>query len=98
MISEPRDRNKPRTKVSFRYDPLGRRISKTSQQLLQGRPSGNAVTTRFVWEGYRLLQEIHDVMETDGHRIVTAPFDGPFGRTFTFADPDGYHVTLHDRA
>ncbi|WP_306471873.1 hypothetical protein [Streptomyces sp. st140] len=22
----------------------------------------------------------------------------PFGRTFTFADPDGYHVTLHDRA
>lgn len=52
VISEPRDRNKPRTKVSFRYDPLGRRISKTSQQLLQGRPSGNAVTTRFVWEGY----------------------------------------------
>jgi len=46
--------------VSFRYDPLGRRISKTSQQLLQGRPSDRAVTTRFVWEGYRLLQEIHD--------------------------------------
>ncbi len=46
--------------MSFRYDPLGRRNSKTSQQLLQGRPSGNAVTTRFVWEGYRLLQEIHD--------------------------------------
>ncbi|MGD0377151.1 MAG: VOC family protein, partial [Streptosporangiaceae bacterium] len=22
---------------------------------------------------------------------------GPFGRTFTFADPDGYQVTLHDR-
>ena len=60
VLSEPRDRNKPRTKVSFRYDPLGRRISKTSQQLLQGRPSGNTVTTRFVWEGYRLLQEIHD--------------------------------------
>lgn len=24
--------------------------------------------------------------------------DGPFGRTFTFADTDGYQVTLHDRA
>ncbi|MCW1834855.1 hypothetical protein OLZ33_23170, partial [Pantoea ananatis] len=60
VTSEPRDRNKPRTKVSFRYDPLGRRISKTRQQLLQGRPSGKAITTRFVWEGYRLLQEIHD--------------------------------------
>ena len=31
-------------------------------------------------------------------RIVSAPIDGPFGRTFTFADPDGYQVTLHDRA
>ncbi|WP_455819462.1 RHS repeat-associated core domain-containing protein [Pseudomonas cerasi] len=60
VLTGPRDRNKPRTKVSFRYDPLGRRINKTSHQLLQGRPSGNAVTTRFVWEGYRLLQEIHD--------------------------------------
>ena len=29
--------------------------------------------------------------------IVSAPIDGPFGRTFTFADPDGYQITLHDR-
>jgi predicted enzyme related to lactoylglutathione lyase len=32
-----------------------------------------------------------------GTTIVSAPLDGSFGRTFTFADPDGYHVTLHDR-
>lgn len=44
------------------------------------------------------VQVIHDALVADGHRIVTAPFDGPFGRTFAFADPDGYHVTLHDRA
>ncbi|SIR75063.1 VOC family protein [Microbacterium sp. RURRCA19A] len=43
-------------------------------------------------------QEIHDALVDAGHRIVAAPIDGPFGRTFTFADPDGYHVTLHDRA
>lgn len=42
-------------------------------------------------------QAIHDALAADGHRIVSAPIDGPFGRTFTFADPDGYHVTLHDR-
>jgi hypothetical protein len=23
--------------------------------------------------------------------------DGPVGRTFTFADPDGYRTTRHDR-
>ncbi|MBE7161332.1 MAG: VOC family protein [Williamsia herbipolensis] len=44
------------------------------------------------------VQAIHDALAADGQTIVAAPIDGPFGRTFTFADPDGYHVTLHDRA
>ena len=43
-------------------------------------------------------QDIHDSLVADGVSITSAPIDGPFGRTFTFADPDGYHVTLHDRA
>ncbi|WP_134669791.1 MULTISPECIES: VOC family protein [unclassified Amycolatopsis] len=43
------------------------------------------------------VQAIHDALVADGRPIVSAPIDGPFGRTFTFADPDGYHVTLHDR-
>ena len=43
-------------------------------------------------------QDIHDTLAAAGVPIVTAPIDGPFGRTFTFADPDGYQVTLHDRA
>ncbi|MBI9115626.1 VOC family protein [Sanguibacter suaedae] len=51
-----------------------------------------------IWLHATGVQEIHDSLVTDGRTIVTAPFDGPFGRTFTFADPDGYHVTLHDRA
>jgi predicted enzyme related to lactoylglutathione lyase len=40
-------------------------------------------------------QEIHDALADAGTTIVAEPFDGPFGRTFTFADPDGYQVTLH---
>ncbi|MBU2670157.1 VOC family protein [Actinoplanes bogorensis] len=43
-------------------------------------------------------QDIHDALAAAGVPIVSAPIDGPFGRTFTFADPDGYQVTLHDRA
>jgi predicted enzyme related to lactoylglutathione lyase len=42
-------------------------------------------------------QEIHDGLAAAGATITAAPFDGPFGRTFTFADPDGYRITLHDR-
>ena len=43
------------------------------------------------------VQAIHDALVADGATIVSAPIDGPFGRTFTFADPDGYQITLHDR-
>ena len=43
------------------------------------------------------VQAIHDALVAAGTTIVSAPIDGPFGRTFTFADPDGYQITLHDR-
>lgn len=51
-----------------------------------------------VWLHATDVQDIHDALAADGHTVVVAPFDGPFGRTFTFADPDGYQITLHDRA
>ncbi len=41
------------------------------------------------------VDQLHDDLTGHGVPIVTAPFDGPFGRTFAFADPDGYVVTLH---
>ena len=40
-------------------------------------------------------QELHDEMSLARVPILVEPFDGPFGRTFTFADPDGYAVTIH---
>ena len=43
-------------------------------------------------------QSLHDSLVKAGVPILSEPIDGPFGRTFTFADPDGYSVTLHDRA
>ncbi|KQV05160.1 VOC family protein [Leifsonia sp. Root112D2] len=43
-------------------------------------------------------QGIHDALAAAGVPITSVPIDGPFGRTFTFADPDGYQITLHDRA
>lgn len=51
-----------------------------------------------IWLRATDVQAIHDALVADGRTIVSAPIDGPFGRTFTFADPDGYHVTLHDGA
>lgn len=42
-------------------------------------------------------QGLHDSLAAAGVPILTPPFDGPFGRTFAFADPDGYAVTIHDK-
>ena len=42
-------------------------------------------------------QELHDDLAAAGVPIVATPIDGPFGRTFTFRDPDGYAVTIHDK-
>ena len=43
-------------------------------------------------------QALHDTLAADGVPITVAPFDSPFGRTFTFTDPDGYAITIHDQA
>jgi predicted enzyme related to lactoylglutathione lyase len=51
-----------------------------------------------IWLHATDVQAIHDALAADGRPIVSGPVDGPFGRTFTFADPDGYQITLHDRA
>ncbi|MCL2794661.1 MAG: VOC family protein [Microbacteriaceae bacterium] len=51
-----------------------------------------------IWLHATGVQGIHDALVRDGHAIAAAPIDGPFGRTFTFSDPDGYLITLHDRA
>jgi len=51
-----------------------------------------------LWLHAQDAQALHDELAAAGTPIVTPPFDGPFGRTFAFADPDGYAITIHDRA
>lgn len=41
-------------------------------------------------------QELHDTLREAGVEIAQEPFDSPFGRAFSFLDPDGYVVTVHD--
>ncbi len=43
-------------------------------------------------------QALHTRLRDHGVPIVTEPFDTPFGRTFIFADPDGYQVAIHGQA
>ncbi len=41
-------------------------------------------------------EELYGSLRSGGVEIAQEPFDGPFGRTFAFVDPDGYTVTVHD--
>ena len=42
-------------------------------------------------------QKLHDDLAAAGVAILAPPTDGPFGRTFAFADPDGDAITVHDQ-
>lgn len=41
---------------------------------------------------------LHAALAAAGTTILQPPFEGPFGTTFVFQDPDGYAITIHDRA
>ena len=49
-----------------------------------------------LWLAAEGAQALHDSLAESGVPIVAPPADGPFGRMFTFADPDGYAVTVHE--
>lgn len=42
-------------------------------------------------------QELYERVKAGGIPILAEPFDGPFGRTFAMADPDGYRVTVYEK-
>ena len=41
-----------------------------------------------LWLHCDAVQELHDSLKASGAAILTHPAPSPFGRTFTFADPD----------
>jgi predicted enzyme related to lactoylglutathione lyase len=57
---------------------------------------GNSGLGVAIWLRADDAQAVHDVLAEVDAPIVTEPFDGPFGRTFAFRDPDGYVITVHD--
>ena len=49
-----------------------------------------------LWIDCDNVNELHARMRDAGATIVREPFDGPFGRTFVFTDPDGYQITANE--
>ncbi len=49
-----------------------------------------------LWMGCDDAQALYESLKEANVPMAREPFDGPFGRTFAFLDPDGYTVTVHD--
>lgn len=48
-----------------------------------------------LWLDCDQVDELCAKLEAAGSTIIKPPFDGPFGRAFIFADPDGYRITAN---
>ena len=63
-----------------------------------GQPGPSPETTSIqLWWRAASSQAVYERAKADGVPILTEPFDGPFGRTFVMADPDGYRVTVYEK-
>ncbi len=48
-----------------------------------------------LWIDCDNVDALHDILLSSEATIITPPFDGPFGRTMVFTDPDGYRITAN---
>jgi predicted enzyme related to lactoylglutathione lyase len=63
-----------------------------------GQPGPSADTTTIqLWWRASDAQALYERASAGGVRILLEPFDGPFGRTFAMADPDGYRITIYEK-
>jgi predicted enzyme related to lactoylglutathione lyase len=59
-------------------------------------PSPQATSIQLWWRASD-AQALYESVRAAGVPILREPFDGPFGRTFAMADPDGYRITVYER-
>ena len=83
----------PPRAVVFRTEPIPFAVREPSVDLDAVERLGWGVA---LWFRCDDSQKLHDSLKEAGISITQEPFDGPFGRTFTFMDPDGYSITVHD--
>ena len=59
-------------------------------------PSPEATSIQLWWRASD-AKVLCETAQAAGVPILREPFDGPFGTTFTMADPDGYPITVYER-
>jgi predicted enzyme related to lactoylglutathione lyase len=83
----------PAAAVAFVGPPIP--FTVTAARPGQPGPSAENSTIALWWKATD-AQAIYERVNAAGVPIVREPFDGPFGRTFVLADPDGYRITVYE--
>ena len=89
--SECGERSPPGT-VIFNTKSIALALRKPLRELPKDSPMGTGMV---LWIACEDADALHDRLVTRNADILAAPADGPFGRFFVVADPDGYALTFH---
>jgi predicted enzyme related to lactoylglutathione lyase len=79
---------------AFSTKPCGLAI----RQSIENRKIQNPGQRIIIWWLTSDASALHNDLKQRGVPIVDELRSGPFGMTFSFQDPDGYVMTVHDRS
>jgi len=84
----------PPDAVLFLTSPIPFAVRKP-QHPLGDSPLGHGAALWFLCDN---SMELHARLKAAKVTLLDEPTPGPFGMTFHFQDPDGYVITIHDKA
>jgi predicted enzyme related to lactoylglutathione lyase len=83
----------PPDAVVFKTQPIDFAIRKPIVNLAEATILGHGVS---LWLGVENVSALHEQLLNKEVTIARPIADSPFGKTFTFRDPDGYLITIHE--
>lgn len=89
----PADQSPPGA-VVFKTSPIPFAIRTAAIDLPASSQPGWGVA---IWLACKDADAFYGSLNKAGIPVLAPPQDGPFGRFFTFKDPDGYSITLHTK-
>jgi predicted enzyme related to lactoylglutathione lyase len=78
--------------VIFKTAPIALALREPLRELPGTGPLGIGMV---LWIACPDADGLHELVSKRGGQIIAPPADGPFGRFFVAADPDGYAITFH---
>lgn len=93
LLGLPESAEKRPNAVAFATEPCGFAVRQAPEPSGMGPAPNQGI---ILWFRTSNAVALNTRLKERGVPITSALADGPFGKTFTFRDPDGYLITVHD--